>query len=101
MWLLDYVFRPLTMILPIAFAGYVWFSRREFPRWAKIAALLGCLAGVAWDVITLFQPPLSIKRYPFLLTVSIKQLLGGTFLGVFISVLLAGPSRKGKLESNT
>ena len=48
-------------------------SRRPFPAWAKAASLLACAAGLAWDIITLLQRPLSLTRYPFLMTVALNS----------------------------
>jgi hypothetical protein len=83
------------MLIPIGFALWIWLDRRRaFAPWAKIAALIGCVAGIGWDVITLLQPPLSVKRYPFLVAVSVKQLLNGIFIGIIISIVLARPYRR-------
>jgi len=84
---LDLVLIIASMLWAIGFALVVWFFRRPpYSRWAKIASLVGCAAGLSWSVITLFQHPFSMQRYPFVLAVSVKQLLGGIFLGIFISV---------------
>jgi|ERR1700736_1777427 hypothetical protein len=83
-----------SMLIPIGFALWVWLDpRRCFARWAKITSLIGCAAGIAWDVITLFQRPLSFTRYPFLLTVSIKQTLGGVFVGIAVTIVIARYSK--------
>jgi hypothetical protein len=86
----DRVLLYTSMFLPIVFALIVWLdSRRPYPHWAKAASLVACAAGLSWDIITLVQRPLSMSRYPFLLTVSIKQTLGGVFLGIAISIIIA------------
>jgi hypothetical protein len=90
------------MLIPIGFALVVWLSRRRpYSRWAKIASIIGCAAGVGWDVITLVQPPLSMQRYPFLLAVSVKQLLCGVFLGIFISIAIARRSNRDAVTTNS
>jgi hypothetical protein len=84
---LDLVLIIASMFWAIGFPLAVWFFRRPaYPRWAKIASLIACAAGLSWSVITLFQHPFSMQRYPFVLTVSVKQLLAGIFLGIFMSV---------------
>jgi hypothetical protein len=84
-----------SMLIPIGFALWVWLDRRSsFPRWAKVMSLVGCLAGIGWDIITLLQPPLSMNRYPFLLAVSVKQVLVGIFIGIAITIAIACPYRK-------
>jgi hypothetical protein len=99
---LDRLILFASMLIPIGFALIVWLNRRRpYPRWAKIASLIGCAAGVGWDVITLVQRPLSIQRYPFLLTVSIKQSLSGVFIGIFIAVALARRSDRDSLTTKT
>jgi putative effector of murein hydrolase len=86
---LNYPFLSM-LVIPIGFALVVLFARRPpYQQWAKVASLIGCAAGIAWFVITLFQPRLSIQRYPFLWSVSIKQTLAGIFVGIVISVTLA------------
>ena len=78
------------MLIPIAFVLIVWLhSRRPYPAWAKAASILACAAGLTWDIIALLQSPLSMRRYPFLLTVSVKQTLAGIFIGIAISVVMA------------
>jgi membrane associated rhomboid family serine protease len=84
---LNYPFLT-TLVIPIGFALVVLFSP-PYQRWTKVASLIGCAAGIAWFVITLFQPRLSLERYPFLWSVSIKQTLAGIFVGIVISVTLA------------
>ena len=89
------------MLIPLGFAIVVWLDRRRpYPRWAKIASLIACVAGVGWDVITLVQRPLPMQRYPFLLTVSVKQLLSGVFLGIFISIAIARRFEKDAVTTN-
>jgi|SRR5215471_20515935 len=86
---LNYPFLAM-LVIPIAFTLMVHLARtRPYPQWAKVASLIGCAAGVAWFVITLFQPHLSFSRYPFLWAVSIKQSLSGIFLGIFIAIGIA------------
>jgi len=82
----------LLLLLPVGFAAFVWFSPLAFARWAKTASLLACAAGVGWVIITLRQPPLSMTRYPFLLAVSIKQVLSGIVIGIIISMKQSSPS---------
>jgi len=87
---LDRLLLFSCMLVPIGFAFAIWLDkRRPYPHWAKISALIGCAAGVGWDIITLVQRPLPTQHYPFLLTVSVKQLLIGVFLGVFITIAIA------------
>ena len=84
---LDRLLIYAVMLMAIGFTLAVWFYRRPpYPRWAKIASLIAGAAGVAWSIITLLQHPFSMQRYPFVMTVSIKQQLAGIFLGIFISV---------------
>jgi hypothetical protein len=99
---LDRLLLFASMLIPIGFAFFVWLHRRRpFTRWAKIASLIGCAAGVGWDIITLLQRPLSMQRYPFLLTVSVKQLLGGVFLGIFITIAIARRFDRDALTTNS
>src|SRR5438552_10724626 len=96
---LDLLLIIVSMLWAIGFALVVWFVRRPpYSRWAKIASLIGCAAGLSWSVITLFQHLFSMQRYPFVITVSVKQLLAGIFLGIFISV---GISRRYDKHSPT
>jgi len=92
-----------SMLIPVAFALLIWLDRRRsYARWAKIMSLVGCAAGIGWDIITLLQPPLSMKRYPFLLAVSVKQLLSGVFIGIVISIVIARPyERAGDRHRNS
>jgi zinc transporter ZupT len=84
---LDLILIIASMLMAIGFTVIVWvFRRPPYPHWAKLASLIGCVAGVSWSVITLFQHPFSIQRYPFVTTVSVKQVLGGIFLGIVISI---------------
>jgi hypothetical protein len=91
---LNHLFFWVSMFIPVFFAGFVWFGPLAFARWAKIASLLGAAASVGWDIITLCQQPLAISRYPFLLTVSIKQSLAGIAVGIMITILIARPWHK-------
>ena len=91
LWVVSMI---LLVLLPVGFAVFVWFSPLAFARWAKTASLLACAAGVGWVIITLRQPPLSMTRYPFLLAVSLKQLLAGIVIGIIISIVLARPCRQ-------
>jgi hypothetical protein len=93
---LDRLLLFASMLVPIGFALMVWLnSRRPYPSWAKAASVIACAAGVAWDVITLFQKPLSVTRYPFLLTVSIKQSLAGVFVGIALAIVIARHTKAG------
>jgi hypothetical protein len=90
---LNYPFLA-TLIIPVGFTLIVLLDRRRpYPLWAKAASLIGCAAGIAWFLITLSQPRLSFARYPFLWSVSIKQFLGGLFLGIFITIILSRASK--------
>ncbi len=61
---------------------------RDFQRGGNLA-----------DAITLFQRPLSTQRYPFLYAVSVKQMLGGIFLGIVINVGISRRYEKPVVEN--
>ena len=99
---LDRLLLFACMLIPIGFALVVWLDRwRPYPRWAKIVSLIGCAGGVGWGIITLVQRPLSMQRYPFLLAVSVKQLLSGVFLGIFISIAIARRVDRNAVTTNS
>jgi hypothetical protein len=95
-WLLhvDYTFIAM-LIIPVGITLMILLDRRRpYPHWAKLASIVGCAAGIAWVVITLFQPRgLTFARYPFLWSVSIKQSRAGIFLGIMIAIGLARLSK--------
>jgi hypothetical protein len=98
---LDRLLIATVTLFPIGFALVVWFYRsRPYAKWAKISSLIGCAAGLAWTAITLFQRPVSMQRYPFLWAISVKQMLGGIFLGIVISVGISRRYEKRVVESN-
>jgi ABC-type thiamin/hydroxymethylpyrimidine transport system permease subunit len=87
---IDRILIGAVALMAIGFAFAVWLYRRPpYSRWEKIASLVGSAAGITWSIITLFQRPFSIQRYPFVMTVSVKQFLGGIFIGIVISVWIA------------
>jgi hypothetical protein len=98
----DLVFFIISMIIPVGFVLAVWLDRRYAGlRWARIASVVACAAGLSWHTITLHQRPLSLERYPFLWAVSVKQMLGGIFIGMAITIVMARPRKTPKDENSS
>lgn len=85
------------VILPIAFASHVFLGRsRVYAAWAKLAAIIFCLAALAWgslDWVLLHWESFHLTRETYDRLHGVRGLLGGVCIGIALSIWLARPYR--------
>jgi len=84
------------MIFCIAFAAVIIFHRRLiYKLWAKVAAIIICIAAVGWGALglTLLHGSISSEGH-FFPRFWIQQLLGGICVLLILTILIARPYQK-------
>ena len=92
-----HIFRlSVGMIVIVAFAMLIIFHRRRiYALWAKVAAIIICLASVGWGILglTLLHGSISSEGHYFP-RFWIQQSLGGICVLLILTILIARPYQK-------
>ena len=94
----DFILFAAGVILPIAVAFHVFLGRsRVYAAWVKPAAIIICLAGLAWaalDWVLLYWETFHLTRGTYDRLHGVSGLLGGVCIGIALSIWLSRPWRK-------
>ena len=83
------------MIAFVAFAMVIIFHRRlNYAPWAKVAAIITCIAAVGWGILGLVMLHHSISSVGYLPLYWIQQLFGGICVLLTLTILIARPYKK-------
>jgi hypothetical protein len=96
---MTFNFDLITLLVGIVFSILLpivtCFSRKRiYARWARIASITACIAGLGWGILGLVLLHLTVSVSESIRLEGINGMLGGICIGLAISIMIAKPYEK-------